>query len=149
QSRLIDVDDDGVQELFEARGWTDGLPVVAPTPARVEAMLDWAGCPADHVVAVESVKQRALSAEKGAINAVLAGCRPMDFPVVLAAVEAVCRPAFLVHGATASTGGCAVLLVVNGAIRHQLGMSSAHSVLAGPDRASVCIGRAVRLVLRN
>ena len=53
------------------------------------------------------------------------------------------------HGATASTGGCAILLVVNGPVRRQLGMSSAHSVLAGPDRASVCIGRAVRLVLRN
>ena len=75
-------------------------------------------------------------------------CRPTSRSS-LAAVEAVCRPELLVHGATASTGGCAILLVVNGPVRQQLGMSSAHSVLAGPDRASVCIGRAVRLVLRN
>jgi hypothetical protein len=149
RSRSIEVDDDAVQELFRDRGWTDGLPVVAPTPERVEAMLAWAGSPPDHVVGVEPVKQRALTAEKVAINAVLAGCLPPDFPVVLAAAEAVCRPEFLVHGATASTGGCAVLLVVNGPVREQLEMSSAHSVLAGPDRASVCIGRAVRLVLRN
>jgi hypothetical protein len=149
RSRSIEVDDDGVQELFRARGWTDGLPVVAPTPERVEAMLAWAGAEPGHVVGVESVKERALTAEKVAINAVLAGCLPPDFPVVVAAVEAVCRPEFLVHGATASTGGCAVMLVVNGPVRQQLGMSSAHSVLAGPDRASVCIGRAVRLVLRN
>jgi hypothetical protein len=149
RSRSLEVDEEAVQDLFRERGWTDGLPVVAPTPERVEAMLAWAGCPPDHVVGVESVKQRPLTAEKVAINAVLAGCLPPDMPVVLAAVEAVCRPELLVHGATASTGGCAVLLVVNGPVRHQLGMSSAHSVLAGPDRASVCIGRAVRLVLRN
>ena len=138
-----------MQELYLARGWTDGLPVLAPTPGRVEAMLAGADYPPDHVVGIEPVKQRSLTAEKVAINAVLAGCLPIDFPVVLAAVEAVCRPQLLLHGATASTGGCALLLVVNGPVRHELGMSSSHSVLAGPDRASVCIGRAVRLVLRN
>lgn len=148
-SRTIEVEPDDVQELYRARGWTDGLPVVAPTPARVEAMLTGIGYEPDHVVGVESVKQRPLTAEKLAVNAVLAGCLPPDFPVVCAAVQAMCRPEFLVHGATASTGGCAVLLVVNGPVRRQLAMSSAHSVLAGPDRASVCIGRAVRLVLRN
>ena len=141
--------DDEVQRFFHDRGWTDGLPVVAPTPARVGAMLDWAGMPPDHVIGIETVKARPLTAEKVAINAVLAGCLPPDFPVVAAAVDAMCRPEVLVHGATASTGGCAVLIVVNGPVRRQLQMSTAHSALAGPDRASVCIGRAVRLVLRN
>jgi hypothetical protein len=112
-------------------------------------MLDWVGLPPDQVVGIETVKSRALTAEKIAINAVLAGCLPPDLPVVVAAVEALCKPELLVHGATASTGGCAILLVVNGPIRRQLQMSSAHSVLSGPDRASVCIGRAVRLILRN
>lgn len=141
--------EDEVQAFFRARGWTDGLPVVAPTPARVEAMLDWAGFPPEQVLGVETVKARALTAEKVAVNAVMAGCLPIDFPVVAAAVDALCRPELLVHGATASTGGCAILLVVNGPVRHELAMSSGHSALAGADRASVCIGRAVRLVLRN
>ena len=150
RSRTYDVaDDDAVQQLYRDRQWTDGLPVVAPTPERVEAMLAWAGFTPETVIGVEPVKQRALTAEKVAVNAVLAGCLPPDFPVVAAAVDALCRPELLVHGATASTGGCAVLIVVNGPIRHQLAMSSAHSVLAGPDRASVTIGRAVRLVVRN
>lgn len=150
QSRSLDLaDDDEVQRVFRERGWTDGLPVVAPTPERVAAMLAAAVMPPDHVIGTEPVKARALTAEKVAINAVLAGCLPVDFPVVAAAVEAVCQPELLVHGATASTGGCAILLVVNGPVRHQLGMSSGHSVLSGPDRASICIGRAVRLVLRN
>jgi hypothetical protein len=110
-------DDDAVQAHFRQRGWTDGLPVVAPTPARVQAMLEWAGMPAEQILGVEAVKARTLTAEKVAINAVLAGCLPPDFPVVAAAVEALCQPQLLVHGATASTGGCAILLVVNGPIR--------------------------------
>src|SRR5262245_26339223 len=142
-------DEDAVRQLFEARGWTDGLPIVPPTPERVAAVLEWGAFTPDQVLGVEPVKSRPLTAEKVAVNAVLAGCRPADFPVVAAAVDALCDPALLVHGATASTGGCAILLVVNGPIRRQLGMSAAHSALAGPDRASVCIGRAVRLVLRN
>ena len=142
-------DDDAAQHYARECGWTDGLPVVAPTPERVAAMLEWAGLPPDHVIAVEPVTSRAVTAEKVAINAVLAGCLPPDLPVVAAAMTALCRPEVLVHGATASTGGCALLLVVNGPVRRELGMSSAHSALAGPDRASVCIGRAVRLVVRN
>jgi len=142
-------DDDELQQLCRDRGWTDGLPVVAPTPERVQRCLDWGLMTADQVIGVEQVKSRALTAEKVAINAVLAGCLPMDFPVVAAAVEAMCRTPFLVHGATASTGGCAVLVVVSGPVRRTLGMSAGHSALAGPDRASLAIGRAVRLVLRN
>jgi len=149
-SRAFDVvDDDDAQRLYRDRGWTDGLPVIPPTAARIEAMLAWSGHTPDTVIGVEPVKQRPLTAEKVAVNAVLAGCLPPDFPVVVAAVEALCRPEVLVHGATASTGGCAILIVVNGEVRRQLGMSSAHSVLSSPDRASICIGRAVRLVLRN
>ncbi len=147
--RLDVSDDDELQQLFRERGWTDGLPIVAPTPERVAAMLAGAWFGPDEVLGIEPVKVRLLTAEKVAINAVMAGCLPVDFPVVATAVNALCRPELLVHGATASTGGCAILLVVNGPIRHALGMSSAHSALAGPDRASVCIGRAVRLVLRN
>jgi hypothetical protein len=149
-ARAFDVaDDDEAQQLYRSRGWTDGLPVVPATPERVAACLDWAGMPPDHVVGVEPVKARVLTAEKVAVNAVLAGCSPLEFPVVAAAVQAMCAPEFLVHGATASTGGCAVLVVVNGPVRLELGMSSGHSALAAPDRASAVIGRAVRLVLRN
>ena len=142
-------DDDAVQAMFRDRNWTDGLPVIAPTAARVRNMLAWGGFTPETVVGVETVKDRVLTAEKVAVNAVLAGCLPPDFPVVAAAVQAMCRSELLVHGATASTGGCALLVVVNGPIRHQLAMSASHSVLAGPDRASVAIGRAVRLVVRN
>ena len=141
--------DEGVRELFEARGWTDGLPITPPTPDRVAAALEAAVMEPGQVLGVETVRGRAITAGKAAINAVMAGCRPRDFAVVAAAVEAMCDPAFLLHGATSSTGGCAVLIIVNGPIRRELGMTGTFNALGGGDRASLAIGRAVRLILRN
>lgn len=141
--------DDDVRELFEARGWTDGLPIAAPTPDRVAAALEASVMEPGKVLGVETVRGRTITAQKAAINAVMAGCRPRDFAVVAAAVEAMCDPAFLLHGATSSTGGCAVLIIVNGPIRRELGMTGTFNALGGADRASLAIGRAVRLVLRN
>lgn len=138
-----------VQEHFHAQGWSDGLPVVPPTPDAVAACLDWAGLAADHLVGVEPVRERALTAEKVAVNAVMAGCLPMHFPVVVTALTAMLSEPFLLHGPTASTGGCAILLVVNGPIRQEIGMDGSFNALGPSDRASTCIGRAVRLVLGN
>ena len=141
--------EEDVRSFFENRGWTDGLPIVPPTPERVAAALEAAFFDPSHVLGVETVRGRAITAEKAAINAVMAGCRPRDFAVVAAAIEAMCDPAFLLHGATSSTGGCAILAVVNGPIRRELGMTGTFNVLGGADRASLAIGRALRLVLRN
>ena len=141
--------DDAARALFEARGWTDGLPITPPTPERVAAAVEAAVMAPGHVLGVETVRRRAITAEKAAVNAVTAGCRPRDFAIVAAAVEAMCDPAFLLHGATSSTGGCAVLVIVNGPIRRELGMTGTFNALGGADRASLAIGRALRLILRN
>ena len=138
-----------VQEFFHSQGWTDGLPIVPPTSDAVEACLMWSGLPADHLIGIEPVRQRAITAEKAAINAVMAGCLPSHFPVVVTAVTAMLQEPFLLHGATASTGGCAVLLIVNGPIRNQIDMVSTFNALGPSDRASTCIGRSVRLILAN
>jgi len=138
-----------VQEHFHSRGWTDGLPIVPPTPDAVQACLDWAGRPADHLVGIEPVRGRALIAEKVAINAVMAGCLPRHFPVVVTALTAMLEAPFLLHGTTASTGGSAVLLIVNGPIRDEIGMDATFNALGPSDRASTCIGRAIRLILGN
>ena len=90
-----------VQEFYHSRGWTDGLPVVPPTPEAVQACLDWATLSADHLVGIEPVRGRAISAEKLAVNAVMAGCLPMHFPVVVAAFTAMLQEPFLLHGAIA------------------------------------------------
>ena len=149
-SKRYDVDDImAAQEFYHGRGWSDGLTVVPPTAAAVEACLEWAGMAPEQLVGIEPVRERAISAEKLAVNAVMAGCLPMHFPVVVAAFTAMLQEPFLLHGATASTGGCAVLIVVNGPIRTELGMSGSFNALASSDRASTAIGRAIRLILCN
>jgi hypothetical protein len=105
------------QELYHANGWTDGLPVVPPTAEAVHACLEWAMTSPDQLIGIEPVRGVPITAEKLAINAVMAGCLPMHFPAVLTAFAAMLQPEFLLHGATASTGGCAVFIVLNGSIR--------------------------------
>src|SRR5689334_23381415 len=99
-------------ELFQRNGWTDGLPIVPPTPDLVAAFLDAAGLEPEDVVGVEPVRQRRISAAKVAANAVMAGCRPEYLPVVVAIVRAMCAPEFGLHGCSASTGGSAPFVVV-------------------------------------
>src|SRR3954463_14068407 len=121
-SRTYDADNiSAVQELYHSNGWTDGLPIVPPTADAVQACLDWVMMPPDQLIGIEPVRGLAVTAEKLAINAVMAGCLPMHFPVVVTAWMAMMQEEFLMHGATASTGGCAVLGVLNGPIPQELG----------------------------
>ena len=128
-SRIHEVADmAAAQEYYHSRGWTDGLPIVPPTEEAVQACLDWALMMPDQLVGIEPVRGRVLTAEKLAINAVMAGCLPMHFPVVVAAFTAMLQEPFLMHGATASTGGCAVLIIINGPVRKELGMSGQFAI---------------------
>ena len=136
-------------ELYFDRGWTDGLPVVPATDEAVAPFLAAAGLRADDVVLREPVRRRAITAEKLAINAVLAGCRPEYMPVLAAALEAMADPAFTLHGAITSTGGSATLLVVNGPIRRTLGLNGGPNVFGPGWRPNATIGRAIRLVTLN
>ena len=146
----LDVEDEiAANELYQRNGWPDGLPVVAPTEERVAEALAGANVAPDEIVGVEPVRQRAITAEQVAVNAVMAGCLPAYLPVVLTAIQAMCEAPFLLHGCTASTGGSAPLIIVNGPIRRELGMNATHNVLANGNRANATIGRAVRLVLLN
>ena len=149
-SKRYTVDDIAeAQEFYHSRGWSDGLPVVPPTEKAVQDCLEWAILPAEHLVGIEPVREREITAEKLAVNAVMAGCLPMHFPVVVAAFTAMLQEPFMLHGPTASTGGCAILIVVNGPIRDELGMSGGFNALAGSDRATTVIGRAIRLIVYN
>lgn len=149
-SKSYDVADiQGAQELYHANGWTDGLPIVPPTADAVAACLDWAMTPPDMLIGIEPVRTVRITAEKLAVNAVMAGCLPMHFPLVVTAIAAMLRPDFLLHGATASTGGCAVLVVLNGPIRREIGAGGGFNALANSDRATASIGRAIRLALIN
>ncbi len=149
-SKVYDAADiSAVQELYHSNGWTDGLPIVPPTREAVEACLEWAMTPPEQLIGIEPVRAMPVTAEKLAINAVMAGCLPMHFPAVLTAWTAMMQEDFLLHGATASTGGCAVLVVLNGPHRLELGANGTFNALGSSDRATSVIGRAIRLCLIN
>jgi len=149
-SKVYDVADfSAAQELFHANGWTDGLPIVPPTPPAVAACLDWVGMAPDQLLGVEPVRAQPITAEKLAINAVMAGRLPMHFAVVATAWQAMMQEEYLLHGVTSSTGGCAALIIINGPIRLEIGASPTFNALGNSDRATAVIGRAVRLAVIN
>ncbi len=136
-------------EAMAGRGWTDGLPVVPPTPERVLRMLE--GTPRDPAEEVAVVPPDLVPAtvEKVAVNAVLAGCRPEYLPVVLAAVEAACTDAFNMHGLLATTWHSGPVVVVNGPVAARIGMNWGGNALGQGNRPNSTIGRALQLVVRN
>jgi hypothetical protein len=143
------IDAFAANEFYQAKGWTDGLPIVAPTEERVTECLDVAGLAPGDIIGIERVRQRPITAEKAAINAVLAGCLPAYMPVVVAVLRAVCDEKYNLHGTSASTGGTAPFIVVNGPVRMLIGMNATHNVLANGNRPNATIGRAIRLALIN
>jgi hypothetical protein len=150
RSRRIQISalDDEMESLFE-RGFTDGLPVVPPTPERVLRMLEGTSRAPDDVVAVVPPDLVECTVEKVAVNAVMAGCKPEYLPVVLACVEAACTDEFNIHGLLATTWFAGPLVVVNGPISRAIGMNSGVNALGQGNRANATIGRALQLVVRN
>jgi hypothetical protein len=140
--------EDEHEAMFE-RGWSDGLPLIAPTEERVMRMLQATSRRPDEVVAVVPPDLVECTVEKVAINAVMAGCKPEYLPVVLAAVEAACTEEFNVHGVLATTMPVGPVIVVNGPIRRAIGMNSGMNVFGQGNRANLTIGRALQLVVRN
>ena len=119
--RIHDVPDDvlaAIDYCYE-QGWTDGLPVIPPAIERVQAMLSFEGRPPEAVIATHLATSLQLTVHAAAVNAVMAGCLPEYFPVLVAAFEAMDKPAFNFHGSTASTGGSAPLLIVSGGLRRR------------------------------
>ena len=105
-ARKIEVHDFlAAQELYFGNGWTDGLPIVPPTSALVARSLSFTQRKSDEIIGRVPERRRAITVEKVAINAVMAGCRPEYFPVVRAAVEASCSSESNRLGPTGSTGG--------------------------------------------
>jgi hypothetical protein len=142
----------GPVEAIEAaydRGWTDGLPIMPPTPERVAQFLDVVGLKPDEVIGAVPTREVVITAEKVAINAVMAGCLPEYMPVVVAACRAMCEEPFNLHANSSTLSGAAQLIVVNGPLRKELGINCRDGVFGPGFRANATIGRAVRLVIRN
>ncbi|MBI2910103.1 MAG: hypothetical protein HYX92_20875 [Chloroflexi bacterium] len=151
QSAIVYTDDslDEANNLAYERGWTDGLPIVPPTEARVSQMLRSADRNPDGVVATLPPKAGAATVEKIAINAVMAGCLPTYLPVLIAGVEAMAEPQLNLHGMQATTNPVGPMTIINGPVRKDLGMNSGRSVMGPGNRANATIGRAMRLIMLN
>jgi peroxiredoxin len=135
---------DELEEMFE-RGWTDGLPVIPPTGERVEAMLG--GRDPDELLGEMAPAMAGVTLERVAACAVLAGCRPEYFPVVVAAVQAALEPAFNVGGQAVTTQPVGQVVVVNGPVRDAIGLNGGVGALGPGWRPNMTIGRALRLVI--
>jgi hypothetical protein len=150
-ARIHEVPDDllaAIDYCYD-QGWTDGLPVVPPQVDRVHAMLAADDRPAETVIAKHPATGLELSLHAAAVNAVMAGCLPAYFPVLVAAFEAMDREPFNFHGSTASTGGSAPLVLVSGPIIDEIGMNADVNLFGPGNRPNATIGRATRLILRN
>src|SRR5947209_18856644 len=145
--RVADVGD--AIEFCFAQGWTDGLPVIPPTEDRVGAMREAARVDGKQEVGFIAHRSVSVTAEKVAINAVMAGCKPEFMPVVVAAVEGIADPRWSYHGPGTSTAGAGVLMIVNGPIAGDLDVNAGDNLFGPGWRANLTIGRAVPLVMRN
>jgi hypothetical protein len=140
--------DELMEDYFE-RGWTDGLPVVPPTPEKVERFLAAAGLAPEEVLGEVPTREVVVTAEQTAINAVMAGCRPEYMPVVVAAVRAHLSEKGNCHSTTGTLSGAAQAVIVNGPVRRELGIECGSGCFGPGFRANATIGRALRLVVRN
>lgn len=147
---FVELDDDSPETLFahfDERGWGDGLPLVAPTEARVAAMLAACGGDPDEVLAVLPPRFGRCTRRLVAVNAVLAGCPPEVMPVLVAAARALGAPELNLRGVNATTHPVAPLLVVHGEIAERAGFNAGLGAFGPGNRANATTGRALRLIL--
>ncbi|HWP60930.1 MAG TPA: hypothetical protein VNL14_23745 [Candidatus Acidoferrales bacterium] len=151
RAERIEIPDDLIEAvaLLHEKGWTEGLPVIPPTEERVARMLAGTNRDPQEEIGVVPPRWAPATVEKVAINAVMAGCLPEYMPVLIAAVEAVAEPKLNLYALQATTGGPAILLIVNGPIRRELNINSGPNVFGEGFKANATIGRALRLILRN
>ena len=148
-TEILELDDtpEAVLAEFSKREWCDGLPIVPPTEDRVRAMLG--GRDGQRVLGAMPPLWRQATLEKLAINAVMAGCEPAYFPIIIAAVDAVLDPTFNLYGVQATTHPVAPLIVVNGPYGKSIGVHGGQGCFGPGFRANATIGRAMRLILMN
>lgn len=136
-------------DAFYDRGWTDGLPIIPPTEEAVEAMLEYCDRDRDEVMGKIPPKWGKATVEKIAINAVMAGCKPNYFPLLLTAAQALAEPKFNLFAVQGTTNPVAPLAIFNGPMVKEVGINHSFNVLGQGWRPNATIGRAIRLMMIN
>lgn len=145
----MDVPGDEDPHEYCFRKFGDGLPVVPPTPERMAHMLRGTVLDPLEVIARIPPCYGEATVEKIAANAVMAGCRPEMFRVLVPLVRAICDERFNAHGVQATTQFVAPLIIMNGPIRGELGFHSRQNLFSNVARANSSVGRALQLILLN
>ncbi len=136
-------------EFFLEKAWSDGLPVVTPTEARLVPMLAAAGRDPDELIGRVPPAMEPVTVRIAAIHALMAGCRPEYMPVVLGALPLILRDAFNLNGVQGTMHGVAPLMIVNGPHAAAIGLNGSNGCFGPGFRANATIGRAIRLMLLN
>ena len=139
---------DEINRFYYENGWSDGLPIVPPTAARVDEFLRHTDRAADEQLGVLLPDRRSATVRTVAINGVMAGCRPEYMPVLVALIEAMADPRYGVEH-SGNTPGAETLIIVNGPIIRRLGFNYQQGALRDGFQANTSIGRFWRLYLRN
>ena len=139
---------DEINRFYYENGWSDGLPIVPPTAARVQEFLEHAGRDAEEELGVLLPDKRSATIRTVAINGVMAGCRPEYMPVLVALIEAMADPRYGVEH-SGNTPGAETLIIVNGPVIRRLGFNYQQGALRDGFQANTAIGRFWRLYLRN
>ncbi len=145
----FDDDLDDINRLYIERGWTDGLPIVPPTAARVKKMLAYCDRPLDEAIVRLGPRNGECTPLRLATNAVMAGARPEFFPLIVLALEAMCEKRFRLSGIQTTTHNCVPLIIFNGPVVKELKINSGNNAFSGGNVANATIGRAVHLALLN
>jgi hypothetical protein len=140
---------EGVNRLFYSRGWTDGLPIIPPTPERYLKMLGDSGLDPDELLARIEPRQGQATIAKVAINAVMAGCLPSHLPVLVAAAKALGQPALNLKALNTTTHPCTVLALISGPVAEAIDVNSSYNAMGQGSLANGAIGRAIRSILLN
>ena len=150
RSKLVEASDtiEAIEECYRL-GWSDGLPVVPPADYKVREMLEYVGMTGEEDLLPLEMRRRILTSENAAANAVMAGCLPEYFPVLVTTLRALEEEKNFVNMAASSTSSPSILMIINGPIRDQIGVNSKDGLFGPGFRANSCLGRAVRLCFMN
>lgn len=136
-------------EFFLEKAWSDGLPVVTPTEARVERMLTGTKLDPQALVGLVPPAMEPATVRTVAIHALMAGCKPSYLPIVIGGLRHMLREEFNLNGVQGTMHGVAPLMIVNGPYAKQIGLHGGNGCFGPGFRANASIGRAIRLMLLN
>jgi hypothetical protein len=149
QRHEVDADPAAFTAWATEIGWGDGLPLLPPTPERVQALVDAAGHDPGAVVGKLPPLGADCTVELVAVNAAMTGVMPTAMPLLVSAIEAMTEPDFELHALNATTAPVVPALIVNGPLRHRAKVAFGAGCLGGAESQSPAIGRALRLIMRN